>query len=517
MSDIEEDYLDDLDEDFGMSSSGEEPEENLPTSHDNLEPSATNKVKDATQERQSELNLLFEKGNVLEYFTNLQLLCTSNQMNPHEVENPEELSNISQESKHIIALLKNGNQKQFVEILPLLNEILPSIRNDIEKLHIYLTIKYSERFPELESLLPDFIEYANCIRTLEQHDITDESNVVSTLSDDTKLTQEQIMVIAMTIKTGFKKNANTITFNQENIFKAVELSNSLKEVRDTISEFMFTNIHFIAPNLTALIGPKVTSLLIGHAGSVLALSEIPSCNLASIGKKKYQSHIQQTKLGGVRQEGFIYHSDFIQSQDIGIHKQMLRMTCAKISLASRVDASQVNNIDNESSSNDSLGLKWKEELLKKVRKLKDAPAMANTKALPIPEDKPKKKRAGRKFRKYKEQFKLSHLRQLQNRVEFGKQETTVTDAFGEEVGLGMSKSSLSINGDSARLANGNVNNNAKLSKKMKSRIKEANEQSNEYLLSLTDDHFTSSTLNPNEPPAKKLKSSNPNEWYSHHL
>ena len=183
----------------------------------------------------------------------------------------------------------------------------------------------------------------------------------------------------------------------------------------------------------------------------------------------------------MRQEGYIYHSELIQSQDIGTHKQMLRMVYAKIALAARVDASLMNNMDKDIAIDSNLGIKWKEEIIQKIRKLHEAPIITNSKALPIPEDKPKKRRVGRKYRKYKERFKMTQLRQLQNRVEFGKQENTVLNAFGEEIGLGMTKKSLQRKTKISKYGvMGKSNNNAKMTKAMKSRIKEANEQSNEY-------------------------------------
>ena len=51
-----------------------------------------------------------------------------------------------------------------------------------------------------------------------------------------------------------------------------------------------------------------------------------------------------------------------------------------------------------------------------------------------------KKRAGRKISKLRAKFEMSELRKAQNKLQFGKQEDTIMNGLGEEIGLGMIKS-----------------------------------------------------------------------------
>lgn len=513
MSDSEEDFLNDLDNDFDGLSASEDVVQNERQDDDSSKNDHTETLADtSSNETWPLLESLFKQKDLIAYFKELNSLCQLNEQAAHAVENPAMLTSVANEQEHINELLKSENKLSFTDLLSTLNDILVFIRRDLESLHTYLILKYSGKFRELESLIPNAVEYANCIKVLETEEDLSDSNLAISLATNVLLTKEQIMVLTMAMKTQFKPDMNTTLVEKDNLFKAISLINQLHAINIAINDYMNVNVHLIAPNLTALIGPKVASLLIGHVGGILPLSEIPSCNLASIGKNKYQSHSRQTTISGVRQEGYIYRSELVQNEDISSHKQILRMACAKVALAARVDASQLNNSNDISERNDSLGVRWREEIIAKVRKLNEAPNLTNTKALPIPEDKPKKKRAGRKFRKYKEQFKMSHLRQLQNRVEFGKQEATVLDAFGEELGLGMSKASLNSNGESSRYIGGKVNNKAKLTKKMKARVKGANDQSSDYLLNLTED-----SRGMELPLPKKQKPTNSNEWYSRHL
>lgn len=526
MSDIEdyhlseENFSDDLDNDFDNLSNSDEVPESLNAQLINQDlgihhPTASNSSLKRTNEQ---LLMLFERNDIDTYFKEFQSICKLIEKNINRPEYLSALRNITDEQNHINVLLENSRPNNFISIISILNDIVLFIRSGMESLHAFLVEKYNRKFSELESLIPNLIEYANCIEVLETTENLTDSNISSLFATDAHLTKEQIMVLTMTMKTGFNQFYKYDTQERDQILEACGQINKLNGIINVINSYLSVNVHIIAPNLAAFIGSRVATLLIAHAGGVLELSKIPSCNLASIGKKKYQTQTHRTHFSGVRQEGYIYHSDLIQRQDIGTHKQMLRMVCAKIALAARVDASELNNIDHNMERDSSLGIKWRDELIKNIRKLHEAPIIANSKALPIPEDKPKKRRAGRKYRKYKEQYKMSHLRQLQNRIEFGKQENTMLDAFGEEVGLGMSIGSLKgITKSSKYGVMGKVNNNAKLTKAMKSRIKEANEQSSEYFLTLTDPSQLDSTDEQDMPNYTKSQSAKSNDWYSHHL
>ena len=65
------------------------------------------------------------------------------------------------------------------------------------------------------------------------------------------------------------------------------------------------------------------------------------------------------------------------------------------------------------------------------------PENVRVKPLPVPINQKSKKRGGRKFRKMRERMKMSEVEKAQNKIAFGQQEVTRTDAFGEEIGLGM--------------------------------------------------------------------------------
>lgn len=414
--------------------------------------------------------------------------------------------------------LMNKNDVDFTKLLTFFNELAAIIQGEINVLHNYIKQIYKPRFGELETLVPSPLQYSKIIFVLEKNetDVTEDEKLSKKLENFSGISKEQLLVLIMSIKTSFNKAFSFKEDHNNMLFRLVDLVQLSTRLREDIITFLSSKMINIAPNLCAILGSEVTSLLIAHAGGIMELSQIPSCNLSSIGKTKYLSHELQTTASGVRQEGYIYRSDLIQSQPISFHKQLVRMVCAKVALASRVDAGQQNKPYTTDIQN-TLGIKWREEVLEKIKKLQNAPDIANVKPLPIPEDKPATKRAGRKFRKYKEQFQLSHMRQLQNRMEFGKQEQTTIDGFGEEIGMGMVNSSLRQATGSAAGITKSSNNNAKLGKRMKHRVEEANIQTTEYLMSLdSSPHLGTSSLHESTKKNQE-KSSKKDNWYASHI
>lgn len=398
-------------------------------------------------------------------------------------------------------------------LISALNELSPILQTDISLLHTFMKLLYKSRFAELESLVPSPLQYANVVYILEHK--TEElsqdrynDDIPIKLESEVKLTKEQILVLTMSMKTSFQRATPLNEQQKSMLFETRKMIIDLVDIREKINMFILSKVYHVAPNLCALIGSEITSLLLSHVGGILELSQIPSCNLASIGKNKHLSHELHTSISGIRQEGYIYRSDFVQGQPTQYHKQMLRMVSAKIALAARVDAGS-----SSSNSDDSLGRKWRDELQRKIQKFQETSSASNVKPLPVPKDESKKKRSGRRFRKYKEQFQLSHLRQLQNRMEFGKQEQTTLDASGEEIGLGMSHSSLQRATGIAPVTKRNSNNSAKLRKSMKRRIEVANEQANDLMLSLDDGN---TKMDAERSTSEKPKSDPSTNWFSHH-
>jgi U4/U6 small nuclear ribonucleoprotein PRP31 len=110
------------------------------------------------------------------------------------------------------------------------------------------------------------------------------------------------------------------------------------------------------------------------------------------------------------------------------------------------------------------GEELREKVEKHIDRLAAPPPSKVTKALPIPNDGPKKRRGGKRARKAKEAYAQTELRKLQNRMVFGEAEEEV-GAFDETKGLGM----IGVSTGKVRAGMGEAKSRAKMSKANKLR------------------------------------------------
>ena len=136
---------------------------------------------------------------------------------------------------------------------------------------------------------------------------------------------------------------------------------------------------------------------------------------------------------------------------------MQRTVGAKCVLAARMDLERTRK-------DGSFGADLREKIEKHIDKLAAPPPAKIIKALPVPNDGPKKRRGGKRARKAKEAYAQTELRKLQNRMAFGEAEEEV-GAFDQTKGLGM----IGVGTGKVRAGVGDAKSKAKLSKANKLR------------------------------------------------
>lgn len=216
----------------------------------------------------------------------------------------------------------------------------------------------------------------------------------------------------------------------QTIIRACEMTLSLDKAKRVLTEYVQSRMNLFAPNLTALIGSLTAAQLLNFAGGLTGLAKTPACNLPPLGSKK-QSQTGFATNVGVRQQGFLYHSPIIKGIPNDLKRQAMRIVSAKVVLAARVDRVH-------SSPDGSNGEILKQSCLDRLEKLTEPPPNKGPRALPAPDDKPSRKRGGRRARKAKEATAMTDLRKAQNRMAFGKEEKEVGYGTGEGTkGMGM--------------------------------------------------------------------------------
>ncbi|RKF73039.1 U4/U6 small nuclear ribonucleoprotein Prp31 [Golovinomyces cichoracearum] len=316
------------------------------------------------------------------------------------------------------------------------NTLSTEIDHEIMVVHKFIRDHYSIRFPELETLVTNPLDYAKVVSIIGNGPMDGESIKSLQNSKENKLgvTLRSVLdgpsMMIVTVEATTTKGREMSPIELERVMRACDMALALDRARRSLTEYVRSRMNIFAPNLTALIGSLTAAQLLNFAGGLNGLAKTPACNLAPLGSKK------QTQTGfatnvGVRHQGYLYHSPIIRGIPSDLKRQAMRIVSAKVVLAARVD--RVHNCPDGSA-----GEALRAACLERLEKLTEPPPNKGARALPAPDDKPARKRGGRRARKAKEVTAMTDLRKAQNRMIFGKEEKEVGYGTGESTkGLGM--------------------------------------------------------------------------------
>ncbi|KAL8728812.1 MAG: hypothetical protein Q9181_005216 [Wetmoreana brouardii] len=317
------------------------------------------------------------------------------------------------------------------------NTLSTSIDNEIILVHKFIRDHYSARFPELETLVTNPLDYAKTVAIIGNGPM--DSNKIKEISQKTEnlvnaslrsiLDGPTLMVV--TVEATTTRGRELPASELKTIHRACEMTLSLDRAKHILTTYVQSRMNLFAPNLTALIGSLTAAQLLNFAGGLTGLAKTPSCNIPPLGSKNNKAQTGFATNVGVRHQGFLYHSPIISGIPPDLKKQAMRIVSAKLVLAARVDRTHT-------SPDGSTGEDLKQACLERLDKLTEPPPNKGPRALPAPDDKPSRKRGGRRARKAKEQTAMTELRKAQNRMAFGKEEKEVGYGTGEGTkGLGM--------------------------------------------------------------------------------
>merc|ERR1719210_1199508 len=148
------------------------------------------------------------------------------------------------------------------------NNFAAQIDGELGVIHKFARDIYTKRFPELESLVIQPLEYLMTAKELG-------NQLESVKNNDTiaqYLTQATIMVVSVTASTTQGKN---LTKEELDIVTtSCEMAIDLAEKKARIFEYVESRMAFIAPNLSAIVGSNIAAKLMGAAG---ASPNFPRC------------------------------------------------------------------------------------------------------------------------------------------------------------------------------------------------------------------------------------------------
>ena len=92
--------------------------------------------------------------------------------------------------------------------------------------------------------------------------------------------------------------------------------------------YVENRMHFIAPNLSALVGSTVAAQLIAAAGGLDSLSKMPACNIQVVGSQK-RNLLGFSKVGAKLHLGFFGLLDIVKKAPTEFQIKLVRMLSTK--------------------------------------------------------------------------------------------------------------------------------------------------------------------------------------------
>ncbi|KAI1364620.1 hypothetical protein F5Y08DRAFT_306405 [Xylaria arbuscula] len=322
------------------------------------------------------------------------------------------------------------------KILTESNTLSTQIDGEIMKVHKFILDHYSARFPELETLIQNPIEYAKVVAILGNGPMDSDSiraiqdSKDNPLGESLKSVLDGPSLMVVTVEATTSKGHEITQEELERILRACHMMIKMDKAKKTLTEYVQSRMSIFAPNLTAVVGSLTAAQLINTAGGLTNLSRVPACNIAAWGTNKSRSAAFATNTS-IRQQGYLYFSPIIRGVPNDLKKKAMKAVAAKLVLAARADTSHA-------TPDGSYGEELRAQCLERLDKITEPPPNKGQRALPAPDDKPSRKRGGRRARKAKEATAMTEIRKAQNRMAFGKEEKEAGYGTGDStVGMGM--------------------------------------------------------------------------------
>ena len=405
---LAESFLEDLDE-LGGNSEEDNQDEGFNDLMDDL-----NDSDEDEDENEDDLDAVLGKIAAVKGISNIALLRKSLRFQEHlkKIE-----TCLNENTSAITGSLEDDSE---YKLLVLSNTIIHDIDEEIKNIHRYVAELYAKKFPELESLVPNKIDYMRTVKRIgNEMDMT-----LVELGD--LLSSATVMVVSVTGSTTSGQPLSPSDLDECN--KGCDEILQLDSDKALILKYVESRMNHIAPNLCCMIGSRIAAQLVGLAGGIIALSKIPACNLQVIGQEK-RNLSGFSNIAAMPHIGILYYCEIIQNCPPYLRKRALKVVAAKVVLAARVDCYRHHPDGGE-------GQRMRKELEEKLEKWTEPPKAQTKKARPIPEEKKRNKRGGKRVRRWKERYLMTDIRAAHNKICFSDTVGEYGDsAMGQDSGM----------------------------------------------------------------------------------
>lgn len=262
---------------------------------------------------------------------------------------------------------------------------------------------YSPRFPELEQLVADPWPYMHAVQTL------------GNAADLTKVPLQGVLTpaVIMTVSMTASATRGRVLADDEwaRVQSGCDAAKELKDARDKVRPprppcrsrstltssptphqifaYVESRMNILAPNLSTIVGTSTAAKLLGVAGGLTAFAKTPACNVHLFGAAKRSASTGLGARAQLRHTGFIFQSPVIQGCPPEIRLKAQRTVGAKCTLAARIDLERA-------ARDGSYGAQLRTKIDGHLRRLAEPAPLKVTKALPRPDEAPKKRRGGKR-------------------------------------------------------------------------------------------------------------------------
>lgn len=259
---------------------------------------------------------------------------------------------------------------------------------------------YHARFPELDSIIPNEIEYVRVVKLLGNKF---ETGVGEALQSFLKPALIMITSVTAATTTGQPLSGKIIGEIDEACDKVI----SLNSYKSNIFQIVESRVSSYAPNVAALLGEKVAAKLFLTAGGLHLVTKMNKYELLQLGLDS-KGYSRETKL---LNEGHIYSSELVQTVPFENRSEIVRKIAEKTLLAALIDVSR-------ESADGIIGRNFYADIKNTIKNKFGVSNVKVKKRLSQAHDIQMEATTTKKNHEMKKRFNISEMRQQQNRMSF---------------------------------------------------------------------------------------------------
>ncbi|MEM4528807.1 MAG: C/D box methylation guide ribonucleoprotein complex aNOP56 subunit [Desulfurococcaceae archaeon] len=188
---------------------------------------------------------------------------------------------------------------------------------------------YSIHFPELDEIVKDHALYAKLV-----YELGDRSNYTDEMLTRLEVPDSVIDKIVEAAKNSIGAELSDMDINHIKVLAGIILE--LYNLRDTLEGYIDSVMKEVAPNVTALVGPKLGARLLSLAGGLEKLAKLPASTIQVLGAEKALFRALRTG-GKPPKHGVIFQHPAIHKSPKWQRGKIARALAAKLAIAAKID------------------------------------------------------------------------------------------------------------------------------------------------------------------------------------